>query len=106
MTRKQKQRCDLRRNLDSLKSYYKFSPFPRHTRHALHSLRLTPYSRRKTLSEFRIIGAARNQPVLDVMQTYSVVAPTQRVCNLYLEVSELLSVYYDTIDSLHQTPKA
>nr|CCC90848.1 conserved hypothetical protein [Trypanosoma congolense IL3000] len=105
MPRRQRQKYDLRCNLDSLKKYYKFSPFSTHSRHAVHSLRLGPYSRRKSLAELCIIGSPRWKMVLDVMQTYSVVAPTRRVSTLYMEVAELLSVYYDMVDTLHQTPR-
>ncbi|ORC85792.1 uncharacterized protein TM35_000321070 [Trypanosoma theileri] len=103
--RRQKQRYDLHRSFDSLKNYYRFPPFPRHARQVVYSFRLAPYSRRNSLSDFRMIGAPREQPVLDVMQTYNTTAPTRQVCDRFFEVATLLSVYYDTLDLLHQIPK-
>ncbi|KEG12373.1 hypothetical protein DQ04_01761080 [Trypanosoma grayi] len=104
--RRQRQRYDLQQSFDSLKSYYRFPPFPKHARHVVYSLRLAPYSRRNSLSEFRIIGAPREQAVLDVMQTYIPTAPTRQTCERFLEVAALLSVYYDAVDLLHQMPKS
>ncbi|KAG8343702.1 hypothetical protein TRVL_05475 [Trypanosoma vivax] len=106
MTRgRQRPRYDLQRNIDSLKSYYKFSPYPKNTRQVVYSLRLAPYSRRSALSEYRILGAPRGQVVASVMQTYNVVAPSKQVCDLYMEVATLLSVYYDAVDCFNKTPK-
>ncbi|EAN96729.1 hypothetical protein C3747_202g85c [Trypanosoma cruzi] len=103
--RRQRNRYDFQRSFDSLKNYYGFPLFSRHSRHLVYSLGLTPYSRRNILSEYRIIGSSREQVVLEVMQTYTPTAPTQQVCDRFLEVAALLSLYYDAVDVLHQIPK-
>ncbi|ESL08720.1 hypothetical protein TRSC58_03573 [Trypanosoma rangeli SC58] len=104
--RRQRHRYDLQRSFGSLKDYYGLPLFQRHSRHVVYSLGLTPHSRRNSLSEYRIIGSSREQIVLEVMQTYNPTAPTRQVCDRFLEVAALLSLYYDAVDLLHQIPKA
>lgn len=101
MARKGKHNHDiLQRNFDSLKSFFNMTPFPTHNRIARPPTYLGAFSRRGTLGTFHILGAPREQLVMDAMRTYAPATCTKTVADLYFEVAALLSVYYDTLDQL------
>ncbi|CCW65265.1 unnamed protein product [Phytomonas sp. EM1] len=106
MTRKgRKQQLPIHINFDGLKRFYDALPLPMHKRTAIPSYFVGACSRRDMLSSYHIIGTPREQMVFDAMHTYTPTTCTQRVCDMFLEVSELVSVYYDTLDYLNTLPE-
>lgn len=105
MVKKEKRmQAPVQRNFDSLKRFYGVPPVPLQTRKAVPSFYPGAYSRRSCLSTFHLTGSSREQLVVDAMRTYTPSTCTKEVQDLFLEVAELVSVYYDTLDHLATLP--
>lgn len=88
------------RNFDSLKAFYGVVPISMRVRSAEPPFFIGAYNRRSALSNYHIVGATREQRVLDAMTTYSPAVCSKPVVDLFREVASLLSVYYDTAEEL------
>lgn len=106
MTRKgRRDQLVVHRNFDSLKRFYGVAPLPSQERTSVPPYFAGAYSRRGTLSSYHIIGSPREQLVFDAMRTYTPTTCTKEVCDLFFEVSALVSVYYDTLDYVRTLPE-